>query len=312
MTVQGLLKMIQKFEKTGSFAVQSGRGRKRIDSTVVEEVATAVQEESSGGVQPCSAREIARTLDRPVSTVNKILRNILHCYPYKISHVQESFPSDLPARETFALKFLARMELDNEWPWKILWTDDALFHLTGYVNTQNCRIWATENPQETQPVPLYPAKGTVWCGFTASFIIGPYFFEETGALGPVTVTVTGQRYECLLRNHVIPTLQQRGCVDRIIFMQDGAPPHIANPVKQLLKRHFGNARIISRQFPTAWPSRSPDLNPCDFWLWGYLKDFVFSTPIAHLAELKARIAEHILNVTPETLRSVVEHAVSRF
>ncbi|CAL1272472.1 unnamed protein product [Larinioides sclopetarius] len=56
MTMQGLLKLIQKFEKTGSFAVQSGRGRKRIDSMVVEEVAlaTAVQEESSGGVQPCS------------------------------------------------------------------------------------------------------------------------------------------------------------------------------------------------------------------------------------------------------------------
>ncbi|GBN77041.1 hypothetical protein AVEN_208727-1, partial [Araneus ventricosus] len=119
----------------------------------------------------------------------------------------------------------------------------------------NCRIWATENPLETQPVPLYPAKVTVWCGFTASFIIGPYFFEETGALGPVTITVTGQR---------------------------------------------------------SWPSRSPDLNPCDFWLWGYLKDVVFSTPIAHLAELKARIAQHILNVSPETLRSVVEHAVSRF
>ncbi|GBM00545.1 hypothetical protein AVEN_77355-1 [Araneus ventricosus] len=115
----------------------------------VEEVATAVQEESSGGVLPCSAREISRALDRPVSTVHKILRNILHCYPYKISHVQELFPSDLPARETFALEFLARMELDNEWPWKILWTDEAYFHLTGYVNTQNCRIWATENPLET-------------------------------------------------------------------------------------------------------------------------------------------------------------------
>ncbi|GBM66465.1 hypothetical protein AVEN_146293-1 [Araneus ventricosus] len=168
-----------------------------------------------------------------------------------------------------------------------------------------------KNPFETQPVPLHPAKVTVWCGVTESFIIGPYFFEETGALGPVTVTVTDQLYECLLRNHVIPALKQRGYVDRIIFMQDGAPPHIGNPVKQLLKRHFGNARIISGHFPTVWPSRSPDLNPCDFWLWGYLKD-VFSTPIAHLAELKARIEQHILNVTPETLRSVVEHAVSRF
>ena len=45
MAVQGLLKMIQKFEKTGSFDVLSGRGRKRIYSMPVKEMATAVQEE---------------------------------------------------------------------------------------------------------------------------------------------------------------------------------------------------------------------------------------------------------------------------
>ncbi|GFT28021.1 hypothetical protein NPIL_164711 [Nephila pilipes] len=32
-----------------------------------------------------------------------------------------------------------------------------------------------------------------------------------------------------------------------------------------------------------WPPRSPDLNPCDLKLWGYLKDAVLSTLIAHLA-----------------------------
>ncbi|GFS48375.1 hypothetical protein TNCV_2297221 [Trichonephila clavipes] len=39
-------------EDTGSFQVQSGRGRKRVNSMIVEEVATAVQEESSGGLKP--------------------------------------------------------------------------------------------------------------------------------------------------------------------------------------------------------------------------------------------------------------------
>ena len=116
--------------------MQSGRGRKRIDSTVVEEVATAVQEESSSGMKPCNARGVARTLVR----VHKIVRSIPHFYPYKISHMQELFPSDLLARETFALELLARMEMDKEWSWKILWTDEAHFYLAGYVNTQNCRI----------------------------------------------------------------------------------------------------------------------------------------------------------------------------
>ena len=116
MTVQSLLKMIQKFKKTGSIDVQCSRRRKRLNSTVIDEVATAVQEESSGGVKPCSAWGIARTLDRPMTTAHKILRSILHCYPYKTSHVQELFLSDLPARETFALEFLARVEVEKDWP----------------------------------------------------------------------------------------------------------------------------------------------------------------------------------------------------
>lgn len=311
MSAKALRSMIKKFEATGSFAVKSGRGRKAVALTSVEDVATALEEESNSGVQACSARGIGRTLDMPVSTVNKILRNILHCYPYKITHVQQLLPADLPIRHTFALEFLARMEVDNEWPWNILWTDEAHFYLNGVVNTQNCRIWATENPFACVSIPLHSAKVTVWCGMTASFIIGPFFFEEVAPAGPVTCTVNGKRYACLLRNQVIPTLQQHACVDKIIFMQDGAPPHIAKPVKQVLKTHFGDDRIISRHFPRAWPPRSPDLTPCDFWLWGYLKNHVFSGPVANLAELKARITQHVHNVTPETLRSVVEHAVYR-
>ncbi|GBO27433.1 hypothetical protein AVEN_220912-1 [Araneus ventricosus] len=108
----------------------------------------------------------------------------------------------------------------------------------------------------------------------------------------------------LLRNQLIPALQQRGCVDRTIFMKDGAPPHIAALVKQLLNLHFGNDRIVSRHFTTPLPPRSPDLKPCDFWLWGYLNYVVYGNPIANLAELKNRITQHIHNITTETLRSV--------
>ena len=66
---------------------------------------------------------------------------------------------------------------------------------------------------------------------------------------------------------------------------------------------------ISHHFSTAWPSRSPDFIMCDIRLLSYLKDVLFSTLKAHLAELKGRIAQHILNVT---LRSIAEHAVPRF
>ncbi|GBM77345.1 hypothetical protein AVEN_2177-1 [Araneus ventricosus] len=173
----------------------------------------------------------------------------------------ELVPADLPKREAFALQFLDRIEVDNTWPWYIFWTDEAHFHLHGSVNTQNCRIWSRENPIQMQPLPLHSQKLTVWCQFTEAFIFGPFFFEEIRPLGSVTCTVNGTCYVSLLRNHLIPALQQRGCADSTIFIQDGRPSHIATPVKQLFNIHFGNDRIISRHFPTAWSPRPSDLNP---------------------------------------------------
>ncbi|GBL80877.1 hypothetical protein AVEN_26296-1 [Araneus ventricosus] len=88
MAAFGLKKAIYKFEESGSFDVKCGRGRKAIALTSVEDVATALQEASSSALGTCNAREISRTLDMPVSTVRKILRNILQCYPFKITHIQ--------------------------------------------------------------------------------------------------------------------------------------------------------------------------------------------------------------------------------
>ncbi|GBO19946.1 hypothetical protein AVEN_10825-1 [Araneus ventricosus] len=113
MTEFFLKRMIDKFEESCSFDVKCGRGRRAIASTSVEDVATALQEASSSALGTCSARGISQTLNMPVSTVRKILQNILQCYPFKITHVQELVPADLPKREAFALQFLARMQVDN-------------------------------------------------------------------------------------------------------------------------------------------------------------------------------------------------------
>ncbi|GBN56792.1 hypothetical protein AVEN_23056-1 [Araneus ventricosus] len=36
-----------------------------------------------------------------------------------------------------------------------------------------------------------------------------------------------------------------------------------------------------------WAPRSPDLTPCDFSLWGYVKDKVYAPPIANNSESTA-------------------------
>ncbi|GBN95504.1 hypothetical protein AVEN_92883-1 [Araneus ventricosus] len=59
----------------------------------------------------------------------------------------------------------------------------------------------------------------VWCGMTASVIIGPFFFEEQSRAGLVTGTATAGCLELMLRRFVIPELQQHGILDTTIFMQ---------------------------------------------------------------------------------------------
>ena len=42
-----------------------------------------------------------------------------------------------------------------------------------------------------------------------------------------------------------------------------------------------------------WPPRSPDLNPCDYFLWGYLKARVYSPMPKTIEDLQANITKEI-------------------
>jgi hypothetical protein len=42
-----------------------------------------------------------------------------------------------------------------------LYSDEALFHLSGYVNSQITCIWATQHPHQIHEVPLHSEKGRV-------------------------------------------------------------------------------------------------------------------------------------------------------
>ncbi|GIY55670.1 uncharacterized protein CEXT_766281 [Caerostris extrusa] len=135
-----------------------------------------------------------------------------------------------------ALEFLARMEVDNDWPWNVLWTTESHFFLQGFANSQNSRICATKNSFSNSQ------------GKCAGLVDGIVHCRAVVFLGNGSRYLYRKRYESLLRNQVIPTLQHLACLDGIIFMQDGTPLHIAKTVMQLLKTYFGNDRIISRHF----------------------------------------------------------------
>ncbi|GFS94095.1 hypothetical protein TNCV_3785801 [Trichonephila clavipes] len=69
------------------------------------------------------------------------------------------------------------------------------------------------------------------CGMTWDFLEGPYFFETPTPGGPKRCSVTGTSNDAMLRERLIPALQERHYLETTTFLQDGAPPHIAKPVK---------------------------------------------------------------------------------
>jgi len=56
-----------------------------------------------------------------------------------------------------------------------------------------------------------------------------------------------------------------------------------------------------------WPARSSDLSPCDFFLWGYLKEKVFKHRPQSLEDLKERIQQEIDSILPELTRRVMKN-----
>ncbi|UYV85194.1 hypothetical protein LAZ67_X004905, partial [Cordylochernes scorpioides] len=305
-------RMIKFFEKTGSLEAKPRSGRPSTRKSVAVTVSQNVEAiETLSTYGEVSARQVSRQTGISYGTVWRALRIFLKKYPYKIQRFHELKVGDFEKRQEFAAWVFRQIDIDENWLSNVLWTDEAHFSLNGEVNTQNSRIWATENPRIFTEMPLHQPRVTVWYGFTSSFIIGPFFFEEINGRTFKTVSVTGERYVQLLREKVIPILQDRQALSEITFMQDGGPPHISRGAKQLLKDTFGEDRVISRHFIHQWPSRSPDLTPCDFWLWGYIKSRVYRCRPTTLAMLKASIRRHVSSISSDILFNAVQSVIYR-
>jgi hypothetical protein len=118
----------------------------------------------------------------------------------------------------------------------------------------------------------------------------------------------------MLNEFVLPQLAEHfnnqyweGRFRGLWWAQDGAPAHRLIAVRDRLNDVFGNHRIIGLGHDVEWPPRSPDLTPCDFFLWGYLKDKVFSTPPQNINELRQKIVREFdaLREQPAIIRRVV-------
>lgn len=166
---------LRKFEDTGSTSNKPPGGRRRTARSRenIERVRLAVERNPRRSV-----RKQAFALNLHRSTVQRVLKQDLKLHPYKIQLVQALKPADYPTRLTFANEMFERFNGFNN----IIFSDEAHFHLDGYVNKQNCRYWSANNPREKHQQQLHSPKVTVWAAMSSQGIIGPFFLRTLVAV----------------------------------------------------------------------------------------------------------------------------------
>jgi len=278
----------QKLMETGSVAdrPRSGRHSQTSQPITVEAVKDAFCEDASK-----SLRTVARELDMSVTSVRTVLKTELKWRPWKPHYVQALYPDDLDRRHEFAEKMIEWHETHPDLFDNILWSDEAIFHVGGFVNRHNSHYWSENDPLITIEKRQGQPKVTVWCGMTSSAVLGPFFIRDT---------MNGERYLNLLSESIYPEISAWHNFSKLQFMQDGAPPHFATTVRAWLDDKFP-LRWIGRRGPLEWPARSPDLTPLDFFLWGYTKDVVYKTNPKTLHDLEEEIVNAIKNIPKEMI-----------
>lgn len=192
--------------------------------------------------------------------------------------MQKLKPIDHKSRGTFVSYILLmerckKKEEDEESFRNIFFSDEADFHLGGYVYKRKCRIWkSASNTGEVKP--LHHQRVTVWFGFWTS---GPevsltriFFKNEAGN----AVSVVGNWYISMIWNVLCGEL---GDIDVQLMWsrQDDATLHTSNEALNFLWERFQN-RIILRRGNISWPPKSSDLTPLCFFLWGLLEENVYA------------------------------------
>lgn len=301
-----VLRNVKKFHDNGTAGDLCKASSGRPSSSVNEENVGRVEEFFSEN-PTTSTRRASQALGIPRSSLQRIVKSKLKLYPYKVQTFQEITSFDMARRFEFADQMLNKI-LDHSIDLGKIWfSDEAHFWLSGYVNKQNYRFWGKENPRIFSTTSMKPERITVWCALSEVGIIGPVFIREN---------VTGKVYKRILLNKFIPFAGGMDAVEGHWFMQDGALPHRTNEVFEILNEHF-SGRVIGLGYPTRfnggldWPPYSPDLNPCDFFLWGYLKDKVYRDSPATIDELQEAIIREIQSIPDETRINVIRGFESR-
>ena len=113
----------------------------------------------------------------------------------------------------------------------------------------------------------------------------------------------------MLNEFLFPKIEEDD-MDDIWFQQDRATCHTDNVTIDFLCTVFEN-RIISQNYDINWLTRSCDLTPLDYFLWGAVKDRCYANHPETIQALKHEVEIDIHVIEAQTIKNVLKNWVNR-
>ena len=172
-----------------------------------------------------------------------------------------------------------------------VFVDEKKFVVDEVANRQNTRVIAFD-PSKVPPVmqSKNPASVMVFAAVASDGKVMPPHFSEAG------LKINTAEYLKILKDVLILWIRRNYDPFKVMLVQDSALAHGAKKLQDFLK---DNLPLMVPKY--IWPSSSPNLNVCDYWLFG-----VTSHPSDN--SLEAVIRRAFRNLDPE---DVVVHGFAQ-
>ncbi|GFV39508.1 DUF4817 domain-containing protein [Trichonephila clavipes] len=125
-----------------------------------------------------SVRRTASEAGLKRSSTQKILRKSLHMFPFKIQTHHAVPVRAVQQRDDFANQMLTMIDSEGFDVGCIWFTEEAHFHLNGFVNKQNWRFWGSENLYWCEVKPCILLKLLCGLQYAAETLLALFSFEK--------------------------------------------------------------------------------------------------------------------------------------
>jgi inhibitor of nuclear factor kappa-B kinase subunit alpha len=228
-----------------------------------------------------SQRKLAVEHGMSQPTIHRILHEDLHLTAYKCRRKKLYAAGGQVVRLQRAKLLKERLAPYD--PNCVIFSDEKIFVIEQQFHPQNRRIYS-QSIQICDPTKLYVGRSQKPMGVMVFAAISGNGVCSLKFIDPGCKVNQHYYREAILEQTVLPWAQRTFHNQNWIFQQDGATSHTAKTTQAFCRQHFCD--FLAKD---EWPAASPDLNPCDFFLWGWLQQLVNCKPHSTISHLRHSI-----------------------